>query len=270
MSDWLEAEVAAPRIGLGGWLRVLWRGAVLGGLAYGGLLVLLTLRLIERPLFGARRPWTPFVTQAVCRAAFAILGMGFVVRGQPMAGPGGMVANHGSWLDIFALNARARVYFVAKSEVSGWIGIGWLARATGTLFIARRGGEAKAQQDMFEQRLAVGHRLLFFPEGTSTDSLRILPFKSTLFAAFFNESLRNTVQVQPVTVLYDAPKDEDARFYGWWGDMGFGAHLLKVLAQRRQGGVAVTYHAPVKVADFPNRKALAAYCEQAMRSGQVD
>ena len=67
-----------------------------------------------------------------------------------MTAPGAIVANHSSWLDIFALNAAQRVYFVAKSEVAGWPGIGWLARATGTVFIARKGTEAKKQQEIFE------------------------------------------------------------------------------------------------------------------------
>ncbi|WP_367998774.1 lysophospholipid acyltransferase family protein, partial [Photobacterium sanguinicancri] len=50
---------------------------------------------------------------------------------------GAVVANHSSWLDIFALNARKRIYFVSKAEVAKWPGIGWLARATGTVFINR-------------------------------------------------------------------------------------------------------------------------------------
>ena len=39
---------------------------------------------------------------------------------------GAVVANHSSWLDIFALNATQKIYFVAKSEVANWPGIGWL------------------------------------------------------------------------------------------------------------------------------------------------
>ena len=264
---WLEDTPAQGSIGAAGWVRVVLRGGVLGGLAYGGLILLLVLRLIERPVFGASRPWTPYITQGVCRAAFWVLGMGFQVKGQPMQGRGAMVANHASWLDIFALNAAARVYFVAKSEVRGWAGIGWLARATGTLFIARKAGEAKLQEAMFLARLAAGHRLLFFPEGTSTDGLRILPFKSTLFAAFLTTDFKDALQVQAVTLNYRAPPGQDARFYGWWGDMGFGAHLLKLLAAGRQGGVTVTYHPAVSVADYPDRKALAATCERAVRAG---
>ncbi len=73
--------------------------------------------------------------------------------------------------------------------------------------------------------------------------------------------------VQPVTVIYHAPKGQSERFYGWWGDMEFGEHLLKTLAAPRQGSVELIYHTPVKVADFANRKALAAHCEAVIRAG---
>jgi 1-acyl-sn-glycerol-3-phosphate acyltransferase len=184
-----------------------------------------------------------------------------------MTGGGAVVANHASWLDIFALNARKRIYFVAKSEVAGWPGIGWLARATGTLFIKRARGEAHDQVALFKERLAYGHRLLFFPEGTSTDGMQVLPFKSTLFAAFFDQELHDKIAIQPVTVNYRAPEGADPRFYGWWGDMEFGAHLLSILAMRQQGVVTVVYHPPVQLADFADRKQLAKTLEETVRSG---
>ncbi len=269
MSDWSEANLPARPFGLGGWLRILGRGGAFGAVVYLGLALLLILRLIERPLFGLARPWTPFITQSVCRAAFPLLGIGFSQRGRPMTHPGAIVANHSSWLDIFSLNAGQRIYFVSKAEVEFWAGIGWLARATGTVFIARKGSEARAQQALFEARLRAGHRLLFFPEGTSTDAVRVLPFKSTLFAAFFTHGLDRILHVQPVTVLYHAPEGEDPRYYGWWGEMEFAVHLLKVLATRRQGRVEVIYHPEVPVNAFPDRKALAAHCERVIRTSHI-
>lgn len=250
-----------------GWVRVLRRGLILGSLVLICLGVLLLVRLVEKPIFGLHRPWTPFITQLVCRSAFFILGIKFESKGEQMKKRGAIVANHSSWLDIFALNARKRIYFVSKAEVAKWPGIGLLAKATGTVFINRNRAEAKAQKEVFETRLLAGHKLLFFPEGTSTDAIRILPFKPTLFAAFFAPELRDELNVQPVTVLYHAPKGEDSRFYGWWGDMDFGPHLLKTLSQSPQGRVELIYHDPVAVRDFANRKALAAYCETTVRSG---
>lgn len=269
MSGWQDKPITYPAFGLAGLWRVIWRGLVLAAVTYGGLVLLLLVRLVERPLFGQDRPWTPHITQTVCKCAFIILQLPLDVRGTPMEVKGAIVANHASWLDIFALNAVSRIYFVAKSEVHGWAGIGWLARATGTLFIARKGTEAKRQQALFESRLRAGHRLLFFPEGTSTDAIRVLPFKSTLFAAFYTHGLNHVMHIQPVTVNYHAPAGQDARFYGWWGEMTFVSHLLHTLGQSPQGRVELIYHDPVAVDDFPDRKALAAHCETVIRKSSL-
>ncbi len=268
MSTWYsDNDMTHLALTPGGVLRAILRGVPLVMLVFGCLLLLLLVRLIERPLFGLRRPVTPHITQFVCRNAFCILGLRYKSVGAPMAGPGAVVANHSSWLDIFALNAAKRIYFVSKAEVAGWPGIGWLARATGTVFIHRDRTQAAAQIGIFRDRLAAGHKLLFFPEGTSTDGRQVLSFKPTLFAAFFDDALRDTLSIQPVTVVYAAPKGQDPRFYGWWGNMDFGPHLVSTLAARRQGQVTVIYHSPVQVRDFPNRKALARAMEDAVRGG---
>lgn len=263
-------EPPHPDLGLPDWLRVLRRGVPLGIVVFGGLILLLLIRIVERPLCGLRRPVSPFVTQAVCRVAFLILGIGWATQGRVLQGPGAIVANHASWLDIFALNAGKRVHFVSKSEVAIWPGIGWLARATGTLFIRRDPREAHLQVLAFRDRLLVGHRLLFFPEGTSTDGRRVLPFKTTLFAAFLDPLLKESLHIQPVTLIYRAPPDTDPRFYGWWGGMDFGPHLLTALAAPRQGTVTVIYHPPLHAADFADRKALALATEQIVRKGLAD
>ena len=260
------SEPESVRVSLFGWIRVGLRGIAVLAVIGTGLLAMYLLRLVEKPLYGLRRPLTPWITQAVCRLTLTILGLRLTVTGRQMREKGAVVANHASWLDIFVLNARKRVYFVSKAEVAGWPGINLLAKSTGTVFIRRERREAGAQVALFRDRLALGHKLLFFPEGTSTDSRRVLPFKTTLFAAFFDDSLRDWMHVQPVTVIYRAPKGRDARFFGWWGDQDMGPHLLKVLAQWPQGRVELVYHAPVAVAEFPDRKALAAHCEQAVRA----
>ncbi|MFQ1700855.1 lysophospholipid acyltransferase family protein [Loktanella agnita] len=260
-------EPAPPVITRVGWARVALRGVPIAGLVFGGLAVLLLVRLVERPFYGLQRPITPFITQFVCRGFFLLLGMRHRSIGRPMRGAGAVVANHASWLDIFALNLRKRIYFVSKAEVATWPGIGWLARATGTVFIERQRRDAKAQIALFRERLAAGHKLLFFPEGTSTDGQRVLPFKPTLFAAFFDETLAADLHVQAVSVCYHAPAGADPRFYGWWGDMEFAPNLLGIFAAPRQGGVTVIYHDPVRITDFANRKALAKAMEEAVRSG---
>lgn len=260
---------AHPPITVFGWLLVTVRAAILALLVFGGLAVLLLMRLIERPLFGQGRPVTPFITQYVCKAAFWVMGLRRRVIGTPMRHRGAVVANHTSWLDIFTLNAAQRIYFVSKSEVAGWPGIGWLARATGTVFIERKPQRAREQTDVFKKRLLDGHRLLFFPEGTSTDGLQVIPFKSTLFQAFLDPDLHDKIWIQPVSVTYMAPTGTDSRFYGWWGETTFDAHFLVTLAVLRQGRVTTRYHPPIKVHDFDNRKDLALACEALVREGHM-
>ena len=271
MSQTWDSDGAPDPVVIGplGWLLVLLRGSVLAVLVFVSFVLLLVIRLFERPLCGANRPVTLYLPQFVCRNAFRILGLGFSTKGTLMREPGAVVANHSSWLDIFALNARKRIFFVSKSEVASWPGIGWLAQGTGTVFIERNRARAREQADLFEDRLTTGHKLLFFPEGTSTDGLQVLPFKTTLFAAFFTDHLKDVSHIQPVSVFYHAPEGEPARFYGWWGEMDFGSHLLKTLAVPRQGRVELIYHAPLKVSDFADRKALAAAAEQAVRRGHA-
>lgn len=265
---WQEVPEPIPeRIRPIGWLRVIAKGLPIAILVLGGLVALLLARLIERPLCGLDRPVTPFITQFVCRNSIRIIGISYSVDGHPMSEPGAVVANHASWLDIFALNACQRVYFVSKAEVAAWPLIGWLARATGTLFIRRDRSDAANQKQLMETRLKAGHKLLFFPEGTSSDGLQVSPFKSTLFAAFFADEMYDLCFIQPASLTYVAPDGALKRFYGWWGNMEFGPHFLQVLAASRQGRIEVKFHPPVKVSDFANRKTLAQHAENATRNG---
>lgn len=261
-----EPEFAKP--GLWGTALAVLRAAVIFVVVFGGLALLLALRLIERPLFGMDRPWTPSITRVVCRITLALMGLRYRVEGQAAQAPAAIVANHTSWLDIFVLNATQKVYFVSKDEVAGWPGIGWLARATGTVFIRRDRREAAAQTRLLAERLRHGHRLLIFPEGTSTDGCRVLPFKPTLFGAFTGAEVEG-LKIQPISVIYEAPAGQDARFFGWWGEQSFGESLMRVLSASPQGRVTVVQHDPVNVAETPSRKALSRACEDTVR-GTLD
>lgn len=263
MTTWRSShgDLEIKAISLLGWGIAIIRIVPMFVVIFGGLSILLLLRIFEKPLFGHKRPVTPFLTQAVCKISLRIMGIKHHIVGRPMTNTGAVVANHSSWLDIFTLNAAQRVYFVSKSEVAAWPGIGWLARATGTVFIKRDRRQAKLQRDVLSSRLQAGHKLLFFPEGTSTDGRQVLPFKSTLFAALFGQNLKSDIHVQPVSVVYKAPKGCDERFYGWWGDMAFDTHFLLTLSTWRQGRVEVVFSPPVAIAEFSSRKELSKHLE---------
>ncbi len=262
--------VPATPTGVAGWVRIIGRGVPLVAVIVTCLPLMMMVRMVERPLTGDRRPVSGLFPMMVSRVALALIGIRYRVVGRPMTGPGAIVANHSSWLDIFALNAGMRLSFVAKSEVAGWAGIGPLARASGTVFIRRDRAAATDQIGTLTDQLTAGQPLLIFPEGTSTDGRHLVPFKPTLFAAFLGGLQRDRMQVQPVSVIWKGPAGGDPRVYGWWGDMDFGPHLLAVLALPRQGAVTVQYHPPVQVADHPDRKALARVTHAMVAAGLRD
>ena len=207
------------------------------------------------------------VVQLWAAQALPTLGLAYVARGRPMRGGGAFVANHSSWIDIVALQRAAAPFLVSKAEVRRWPGVGHIGRAIGTMFIDRRPAEAKRQEAVLLARLSRGDQMALFPEGTSTDGLRVLPFKSTLFGAFFAPGLRRGVAVQPVTIAYRPRAGLPASFYGWWGEMDFASHARDVLARSTGGVVELTFHPPLALADFPDRKALAQAADAAVRAG---
>jgi lyso-ornithine lipid O-acyltransferase len=198
--------------------------------------------------------------------ALPALGLSLVRRGTPMRGGGAFVANHSSWIDIVALQRMAAPFLVSKAEVRSWPVIGHIGRAIGTMFIDRRPAEAKRQEAELLARLARGDRMAIFPEGTSSDGLRILPFKSALFGVFFAPGLGPGVAVQPVTIAYRPRLDLPPAFYGWWGEMEFATHLRDVMARSTGGVVELTFHPPLPLAAHADRKALAQAAADAVRS----
>ena len=234
------------------------------------LVFYLLFRAIER-VWPAFR-WRETVQRIWARVVARLAGLKVRRVGVPMRHGGALVANHASWADIFVLVGAARMTFVSKAEVRAWPGVGFIAALCDTVFIERRRSAAKAQEAELKARITRGERLVFFPEGTSTDGLRVLPFRSTLFSALLTPDLREAVWVQPVSVVYrpDPRSGLPAEFYGWWGDMDFGGHVWAVLTRSFGGSAEVVFHPPVRAADFPDRKSLAAHCGAEVRRGLED
>lgn len=251
-------------------------GRIVGALRIAGFLgltgVLFPLLLAGRGLrhwLGRGVTFHFVVAQAWSRATLFLMGLRRVVRGTPVRA-GALVANHASWLDIPTLRAVTLIYFVAKSEVRAWPVVGYITHACGTIFVERRRAHAKRQEEMLRQRIAHDQLLGFFPEGTSTDGLRVLAFKSSLFSVFFRDHEGADLLVQPVTVRYLPPPGLPPDFYGWWGDMGLAAHVWAVASRSFGGRAEVTFHPPVNPRDFADRKALAEHCRRAVSQGLGD
>lgn len=139
-----------------------------------------------------------------------------------------LVANHISWLDIFILMSAKRVHFVSKHEVRSWPVIGWLAYRAGTLFIqrAKKSDTARINQEM-HTLLQSGAWVAVFPEGTSTDGSRLLPFLPSLLQPAISENL----PVVPAALRYTTPDGKHAPQAAYSDDISFERSLWNITGE---------------------------------------
>ena len=181
------------------------------------------------------------------------------------------VCNHVSWLDILALQSILDISFVAKSEVKRWPVFGFLAKIVDTIFVDRRAMAAKTQQFDLIRALKAGKSLCFFPEGTSTDGLQVLPFKSSLFEVFisFDKPDSPTTLVQPVSLIYSTLELGNETSLGWWGDMNLVLHIFDVVGSARPGKVEIIFEEPIDAKKIGDRKKLALAVEVAIKKNFI-
>lgn len=167
------------------------------------------------------------------------------------------LSNHSSWLDILVLGATLEGCFVAKGEVETWPVIGWVAKLGRSVFVSRSRGNTGKEAKGMRERLGAGDNLILFPEGTSNDGTRVLPFRSSFFAVA--DAAR---QVQPISIVYDRlgglpARRRDRPLFAWYGDMEMASHFWR-LARQSGARATVLLHQPFPPDSLPDRKAMAA------------
>jgi 1-acyl-sn-glycerol-3-phosphate acyltransferase len=207
------------------------------------------------------------------RVLCAIIGLKVRVLGQRAdQGPAGrgravlFLSNHSSWLDIPVLGGMLQAPFVSKAEVGQWPGISIVAKLGRTVYVSRARGRTGEEAVEMRQRLAAGDSLVLFPEGTSSDGTRVLPFRSSFLAV-----AEAAAAVQPVSIVYDRigglpATRRDRPIFAWYGDMDIGSHFWR-LARGPGGQVTVVLHEPLDPRAYPNRKLLTAAVERVVVEG---
>lgn len=144
--------------------------------------------------------------------------------------PAMVIANHVSWLDIFAIQAVCPSRFVSKSEVRSWPIIGWLCEKAGTLFIARgTRADVKRINGKLSALLVSGEIVALFPEGMTTEGGRVAPFHASLLQAAHVSRAR----LWPVAIRYLRPDGSPNMEAAYAGDVGFGDSLRAIARQPR-------------------------------------
>jgi len=185
-----------------------------------------------------------------------------------------ILSNHVSWLDICVIGALNPVVFIAKSEVARWPVFGWLARLQRTIFIDRQARhKTGAATREIGDRMLGGDAVVLFAEGTSSDGIRVLPFRSALIGAVHHALGSSTqhkqITVQPMSLAYvgfdGLPVGRALREnVAWYGDAELMPHFIGVLASGAID-ITVSWGDAVAYDMTADRKQIARDAEQAVR-----
>ena len=200
------------------------------------------------------------------------IGHQLIIKGQlSKTTPTLYVCNHSSYVDILVLGTFIPARFVAKKEVGKWPIMGWLATKQGTIYIDRSRNAIADGTEKLIEHLNQGESLILFPEGTTSDGCRILPFGSS----FFDVAMKNNVVVQPITITYACwdglPMPRFMRkLCGWFSpDIDMVPHLWSI-AQWGTVQVVVDLHPPLNPQDFSSRKALSQASFEVVERGLIN
>lgn len=157
-------------------------------------------------------------------------------------GPLLIVSNHISWLDVLVLHSIGYCRFVAKSEISKWPVFGFLSKKTGMFFIERqKPRDAIKVMSQMTDALLNGEVIAVFPEGTTSDGMRLLPFHANLLQS----AVSANSPIIPVCIAYkDRQTEEQSHAPTFIGEITFLKSVWITLsanpisAQVKVGGVS--------------------------------
>jgi 1-acyl-sn-glycerol-3-phosphate acyltransferase len=158
-----------------------------------------------------------------------IWGMRIRVSGPVPEAPFFLVSNHISYTDILLLCAVCPGWFVSKSEVAGWPGIGALTRIGPTIYINRElRKDVHRMNQLICQLVRDGCGVGFYPEGTTSDGTAVLPFKPSLLQA----AIDLDIPVTTAAICYQTPDSlpPPEEWVAWIGDEAFAPHAKRLLS----------------------------------------
>lgn len=212
----------------------------------GFFLVLLTVGVYLRYLFrksGRNEEGILFQAQRAItdwsRHCLGCMGICLSIEGEVPEGPVLLCPNHATYLDVFAMGAACRTFFVSKADVEGWPGIGRVCVGSRNILVPRERRSAITEVNtLISDRLTQGFSVCVFLEGTTSANEDVLPFHASLVQSAIDAE----IPLVPVGIRWSCRKEdvdigEDVAY--WKDDHVLGSHLFRVLGL---SGVEVTVH----------------------------
>tara|TARA_R110002073_G_scaffold82125_2_gene196500 strand:+ start:933 stop:1646 length:714 start_codon:yes stop_codon:yes gene_type:complete len=178
------------------------------------------------------RKWIAFFLSIWGASICKIIGLSVAVKGEAPKPPYFLVSNHLSYIDVFMIISKTSSVFIAKNEVLSWPVFGFMSRTLGMLFVDRtKKTDVVRVNDLISKRISDAQGILLFPEGTTSDGSKILPFKASLLAY----PADNNVPVHYATIRYATAEEEPhaSESVCWWTDVTFPSHFIELLKLRK-------------------------------------
>ena len=223
----------------------------------------------------ARRKYYLRQTGRYCRAGLKVMGVDVDVVGFDEARFAAanflFVGNHMSYLDVLIMASRLPSVFVTSVDMGEAPILGDLAELGGSIFVERR-DRSRIDRDLsaMTEALQEGFNVVIYPEGTSTDGQRVLPFKKSLLMS----AVESGRDIQPFCLRYTEidgkPFDSDnADRVCWYGTMDFAPHFF-ALHGLKSVRAELRFLEPIKVTPQSTRGELSESCHRAIDRAYFD
>ena len=172
-----------------------------------------------------------------------------------------LVSNHLSYIDVLIVSSVFPAYFITSLDMKATPFLGQICKMAQCLFVNRKSRKnIEYEVGQISQKLSEGSHVALFPEATSTNGEKVLPFKRSIFQAAIN----TCTDALPLCINYKGINNspvslENRDLVCWYGKMDFFPHFYKMLQQKKIYA-SLTINAPLEVSDKTDIRALADQC----------
>ncbi|MEZ0392451.1 MAG: lysophospholipid acyltransferase family protein [Pseudobdellovibrionaceae bacterium] len=213
-------------------VRILLRAPIFIALIIAYILISLFWRVWTKNQVRRRHHYTHTVS-FFCKAALKLLNFRVHVVGAPHREESFLlVGNHLGFMDIFVLASQHPTLFITSVDMRQTPGIGFLTEMGGCLYVERR-SRSNITNEIEEIRTALrqGFSVALYPEGTSSNGERVLPFKKSLLTS----AAGTGVPILPMVINYRKVNGEPIShkwrdYVCWYGDQTFFPAMKRILS----------------------------------------
>lgn len=178
-----------------------------------------------------------------------------------------VVSNHLSYLDVFIISSVMPSLFVAKEELKESFLLGNASRYGGSIFVNRTSrGNLFSEKEKVSSLLREGFRVVLFPEATTSNGEKLLPFKSPFLQCAIDAGVDTLLICLNYTKVNGECINEETKDYVfYYGNMTFFKHLFSLL-ELDSVDVELKVIGSIKAREGLTRKLLAKEAYQSINS----